>query len=70
VVYTSGQLPPFWRHLNEANPFFYLIDGFRFGFLGSGDTDPAHSAWVVGLTSMVCILLCWQVWRTGWRLKE
>ncbi|HXH64965.1 MAG TPA: ABC transporter permease [Mariprofundaceae bacterium] len=70
VFYTSGQLPTFWRHLNEANPFFYLIDGFRFGFLGLGDTDPMHTVWVVGLTSLGCILLCWQVWRTGWRLKE
>jgi ABC-2 type transport system permease protein len=70
VFYTAGQLPPLWRHLNEANPFFYLIDGFRFGFLGVGDTDPARTVWIAGLVSLGCIALCWQVWRSGWRLKE
>ena len=70
VFYTSGQLPPFWRHLNEANPFFYLIDGFRQGFIGVGDTDPARTVWIAALASLACIALSWQVWRTGWRLKE
>ena len=70
VFYSAGQLPPLWRHLNEASPFVYLIDGFRFGFLGVGDTDPIRTVWIVGLVSLGCIALCWQVWRTGWRLKE
>ena len=34
VFYTIHSLPPFWRGLSHLNPFFYIIDGFRYGFFG------------------------------------
>lgn len=70
VFYSIEQLPPLWQRVNSFNPFFYLIDGFRQGFLGIGDTHPATAAWVVlGATAAMC-WLCWHLWRRGWRIKE
>lgn len=70
VFYSVHQLPEFWQQVNRANPFFYLIDGFRFGFLGVGDTNPATAAVVVVNATFVAILLCWYLWLIGWKLKE
>ena len=37
VFYSVHSLPGFWRGLSHANPFFYMIDGFRYGFFGASD---------------------------------
>ena len=70
VFYSVKQLPPMWQQVNAYNPFFYLIDGFRFGFLGVGDSDPATAAGVVAVAAGLTVLACWHLWRIGWRLKE
>ena len=40
VFYSVDDLPPAWRVLSHLNPFFYLVDGFRYGFLGASDINP------------------------------
>ncbi len=70
VFYSVKQLPELWQQINHANPFFYLIDGFRYGFLGTGDTDPYASMLVVIATVLLTIITCWQLWRIGWRMKD
>ncbi len=70
VFYSVRQLPELWQQINQANPFFYLIDGFRYGFLGSGDSDPYASIFVVAATVLLTVAVCWQLWRSGWRMKE
>jgi len=70
VFYSVKQLPPLWQQVNHYNPFFYLIDGFRFGFLGVGDTEPFTALWVVTAAAAICVGVCWRLWRIGWRLKE
>lgn len=70
VFYSVRQLPELWQQINHANPFFYLIDGFRFGFLGTGDTDPYASILIVVATVLLTMFVCWQLWRIGWRMKE
>lgn len=70
VFYSVQQLPALWQKINTFNPFFYLIDGFRFGFLGVGDTDPATAAGIVIAATLVAMLLCWRLWYIGWKLKE
>jgi hypothetical protein len=40
VFYSIHSLPPFWQALSHANPFFYMIDGFRYGFFGLSDAPP------------------------------
>ena len=40
VFYSIHSLPPFWQPLSHFNPFFYMIDGFRYGFFGLSDVSP------------------------------
>ncbi len=70
VFYSVKQLPPLWQSINSFNPFFYLTDGFRHGFLGVGDSDPYHSVAVVITTALLTYITCWLLWRRGWRMKE
>lgn len=70
VFYSVKQLPEFWQQFNYANPFFYLTDGFRYGFLGIGDTDPFASISIVIGSVAVTVLTCWYLWHSGWRMKE
>ncbi|NOR72908.1 MAG: ABC transporter permease [Mariprofundaceae bacterium] len=70
VFYSIKQLPPLWQQASHFNPFFYLIDGFRHGFLGVGDSDPFLSIGIVAGFALATVLTCWHLWRIGWRLKE
>lgn len=70
VFYSVQQLPPLWQLVNQANPFFYLIDGFRYGFLGIGDTNPYASMGIVIGSTLLVFGLCWYLWYRGWRMKE
>jgi len=70
VFYSIHTLPPFWQHLSHANPFFYMVDGFRYGFFGVADVSPAASAAVVsgcvlGLTAVNLRLLA-----IGYKLRH
>jgi ABC-2 type transport system permease protein len=40
VFYSIHSLPPFWQQVSHLNPFFYMIDGFRYGFFGVSDVSP------------------------------
>ena len=54
VFYSIHSLPPFWRALSHFNPFFYMIDGFRYGFFGLSDIAP----WVsLGIVATFCVAL-------------
>lgn len=70
VFYSIEQLPPVWQQVSHFNPFFYLIDGFRHGFLGVGDSDPWLSIGIVVGFAVATVLLCWRLWHIGWRLKD
>lgn len=54
VFYSVQSLPPFWKAVSHFNPFFYLIDGFRFGFFGAGDVSP----WISLLAALIGNLVC------------
>jgi ABC-2 type transport system permease protein len=47
VFYSTHSLPPVWRSISQLNPFFYMIDGFRYGFFGASDVDPWRSLLIV-----------------------
>lgn len=70
VFYSVKQLPEFWQQLNHWNPFFYLIDGFRYGFIGLGDTDPYQSIIIVLTAATITVLACLKIWASGWHLKD
>ncbi|OIQ68377.1 inner membrane transport permease YadH [mine drainage metagenome] len=54
VFYSVHTLPGFWKLLSHLNPFFYLIDGFRYGFFGAGDVSP----WISLAAALIGNLLC------------
>jgi ABC-2 type transport system permease protein len=51
VFYSIHSLPEVWQILSRFNPFFYMIDGFRFGFFGQSDVSPWFSLTILGISS-------------------
>lgn len=69
AFYSVHSLPPFWAHLSLFNPFFYLIDGFRYGFFGVGDAPVWQSLlWAVGTFAVVATVCLWMLAR-GYKLR-
>jgi len=69
VFYSIHTLPPFWQQLSHANPFFYMVDGFRYGFFATADLSPWVSLAVVGASFFLVSLLCVLLLRSGYKLR-
>jgi ABC-2 type transport system permease protein len=69
VFYSIHSLPPFWQAVSQLNPFFYMIDGFRYGFFGVGDISPAISLSVVGSSFFGLSLITLWMLKTGYKLR-
>ena len=70
VFYSIHKLPPFWQALSHFNPFFYMIDGFRYGFFGLSDVDPARSLALVAAAAMVLAGVALALLARGWKLRH
>ena len=70
VFYSIHSLPPFWQQASRFNPFFYMIDGFRYGFFGVSDVSPWISLAVVGLAWALVSLLALHLLRTGYKIRN
>lgn len=70
VFYSIHSLPPFWQIVSHFNPFFYMIDGFRYGFFGVSDVSPWLSFAVVSLALSVVSALALHLLRTGYRIRS
>ncbi len=69
VFYSIHSLPPVWQKVSHFNPFFYMIDGFRYGFFGQGDISPWFS---LGVVSVSLILISWftlSLLKSGYKLR-
>ena len=69
VFYSIHSLPPFWQGLSHLNPFFYMIDGFRYGFFGTSDFPPQASLAVVGLSLLALSAAALGMLRSGYKLR-
>lgn len=69
AFYLADRLPEPFRSLSHVNPMFYLIDGFRYGFIGKADGDIAIGAAMSAVLTVLLGVWCWQLFRTGYRLK-
>lgn len=70
TFYTVERLDPFWQNLAHMNPFFYMIDGFRSGFIGVADMPMAYG---IAALVIVDLLLWWTaltMLRTGYKIKS
>ncbi|MEO5932005.1 MAG: ABC transporter permease [Duganella sp.] len=70
VFYSIHSLPPFWLAVSHLNPFFYMIDGFRYGFFGQSDTNPWTSLAIVSGFLVVLSLAAIRLLRSGYRLRH
>ena len=75
TFYVIDNLAPAFQAISRANPFFYVISGFRFGFVGQsdiGDTNQAVLASSVGLGvfNVLLALAAYLLLRSGWKLRS
>ena len=69
VFYSIQSLPPFWQAVSHLNPFFYMIDGFRYGFFGQSDVSPWLSLGIVAGAWAAVSLLALHLLRTGYKIR-
>lgn len=70
TFYLVENLPEPFATLSHYNPFFYLIDGFRAGFIGHAESNLTVGIVVSGILTLVLAWVCWAVFKSGWRLKS
>ena len=70
VFYTIHSLPLFWEDLSHFNPFFYVIDGFRYGFFGVSDISPYFSLTIVAICFLTVSWITLQMLKTGYKLRQ
>ena len=70
VFYSIHSLPPFWQKVSHLNPFFYMIDGFRYGFFGRSDVSPWLSLGIVGVAFLVVGGIAMHLLRTGYKIRH
>ncbi len=69
VFYSIGSLPPFWQAVSHLNPFFYMIDGFRYGFFGQSDISPWLSLGIVCSAWALVSVLALHLLRIGYKIR-
>ena len=75
TFYVIDNLAPVFQTISRANPFFYVISGFRFGFLGQSDIGSTNGAVLngaigLGVLNLVLGVVLYRLLRSGWRLKS
>ena len=70
VFYSIHSLPGFWQAVSHLNPFFYMIDGFRYGFFGVADVSPWLSLTVVAVTLVALASLTLMLLRRGYKIRS
>ncbi|NNC99795.1 MAG: ABC transporter permease [Gammaproteobacteria bacterium] len=70
VFYSIKSLPPFWYELSKWNPFFYMIDGFRYGFFGQSDQPVLLSFIAMSSAAAVLTVICIWMFRSGYKLRD
>ena len=70
VFYSVHNLPEWWQAITYANPLFYLINGFRYGFLGISDVSLATAVAILGTLIVLLIGINMYLIRTGLGLKQ
>ena len=69
TFYSIHQLSPAFQAVSHANPFFYVISGFRYGFLGVADSPVLLGALLLLAINVVLGVICYSLLRAGWKIK-
>jgi ABC-2 type transport system permease protein len=70
TFYSVAQLSPAFRAISHANPFFYVISGFRHGFLSEADSPIYVGAVALALINIALFAVCYSVLKSGWKIKN
>ena len=70
VFYSIHSLPLFWQEVSHFNPFFYMIDGFRYGFFGVSDVSPLLSVAIVGGCLLALSFGTLSLLKRGYKLRH
>jgi len=70
TFYLVDNLPTPFNTISHFNPFFYLIDGFRAGFIGQAESNLMVGLVMSAVLTVIMGVVCWLVFRSGWRLKS
>jgi ABC-2 type transport system permease protein len=69
TFYSVDKLAPTFQLVSHANPFFYAISGFRYGFIGTADSPVIFGAWLLLGINVVLGTTCYLLLRSGWKLR-
>jgi ABC-2 type transport system permease protein len=70
VFYSVHGLPPFWQGVSHLNPFFYMIDGFRYGFFAQSDVSPWLSLAIVVVALLLTAAVALRMLARGYKLRN
>ena len=75
TFYVIDNLAPAFQAISRLNPFFYVISGFRFGFLGESDIGDTNTAVLgaaagLGVLNLLLVVIVYKVLKSGWKLKD
>ena len=70
VFYSIKMLPPFWQSVAKFNPILYMVDGFRYGFLGTSDMPLLLSGIIVTSLTFSFFWLCVWMFKTGYKIRS
>ena len=70
TFYSIDRLPQFWKSFAEFDPFFYMIDGLRYGFLGVSDGNLTVGILLMCVFNIVSLIMCLIMFKRGYRLKS
>lgn len=68
--YSISMLPGIWQDIALLNPVVYLISGFRWSFFGLADVPVGVSLAAIAGFTLICLVVVWAIFRTGWRLRR
>ncbi len=70
TFYSISKLPSVFQHIIHYNPFFYMIDGFRYAFLGESDSNVVLGAVILGILTVVLYICNFIMWKKGYKMKQ
>ncbi len=69
TFYSIDRLPGIWHDLSQLNPFFYLIDGFRYGIIDHADGNLVTGVIYISILNVVLWLICYRMFSSGYKLR-
>ena len=70
TFYTIDKLPGYLYSISKANPFFYMIDGFRYGFLGKSDGSISVGLIYLTILSFIMFMTAYILYKKGYKIKS